>query len=154
MRHCSDRYGDTFRLRIGEGLRGCAARSCRVPAGGDRRDLDRGHHPLRGGGARPERAAPALPALRGADLYPEPEAFRPERFLDGGPQPYAWIPFGGGVRRCLGASMAMTEMRVVLTTLLRQAAIAPARAGKPARERRQTLSFGPDGVRVLLREAA
>jgi cytochrome P450 len=50
--------------------------------------------------------------------------------------------------------MAMTEMRVVLTTLLRQAAIAPARAGKPARERRQTLSFGPDGVRVLLREAA
>ena len=49
-----------------------------------------------------------------ADLYPEPFAFRPERFLESPPTTYGWIPFGGGVRRCLGAAFAELEMRVVL----------------------------------------
>ena len=58
-----------------------------------------------------------LPAIAAVhmrpDLYPEPHEFRPERFLDGGAESYAWIPFGGGVRRCIGASFAQVEMRVV-----------------------------------------
>ena len=53
-----------------------------------------------------------------ADRYPEPYAFRPERFLDGAPATYAWIPFGGGVRRCLGAAFAEMEMRVALAAIL------------------------------------
>ncbi len=56
---------------------------------------------------------------RRADVYPQPDAFRPERFLDGAkPGAYAWVPFGGGVRRCLGAAFAHFEMRIVLRELL------------------------------------
>ena len=50
---------------------------------------------------------------RRADLYPQPGAFQPERFLGpDAPDTYTWVPFGGGTRRCLGASFALTEMRV------------------------------------------
>jgi cytochrome P450 family 135 len=54
---------------------------------------------------------------RRADIYPDPLAFRPERFLEGQGGTYTWIPFGGGVRRCLGASFAQLEMRIALQTL-------------------------------------
>jgi cytochrome P450 family 135 len=64
---------------------------------------------------------------RRADLYPEPQAFRPERFLGpGAPDTYTWIPFGGGTRRCLGAMFALTEMRIVLRRVLERAALRPA----------------------------
>jgi cytochrome P450 len=55
---------------------------------------------------------------RRADLYPEPLAFRPERFIGKKTNPYEWVPFGGGVRRCLGMAFALHEMKIVLATLL------------------------------------
>ncbi len=70
-----------------------------------------------------------------ADVYPEPFAFRPERFLEGAPDTYAWIPFGGGIRRCIGAAFAEFEMRIVLREVLtrcelRKASPAPEKIGR------------------------
>ena len=66
-------------------------------------------------------------------LYPpDPQAFRPERFLDGAPEPYTWVPFGGGVRRCLGAAFAQLEMNVVISTILARVQL---RARRPASEK-------------------
>ncbi len=58
---------------------------------------------------------------RRADVYPEPHAFRPERFLETKPGTYTWIPFGGGVRRCLGAAFALYELQIVLQAIVRSA---------------------------------
>ncbi len=58
--------------------------------------------------------------------HPDPDEFRPERFLDSRPAPWAWVPFGGGVKRCIGASFAMCELVTVLHTLLREACLEPA----------------------------
>jgi cytochrome P450 len=71
---------------------------------------------------------PSIRAIhRRADLYPQPAAFRPERFLgEDAPDTYTWLPFGGGTRRCLGASFALMEMRIVLARVLERAALAPA----------------------------
>jgi cytochrome P450 family 135 len=61
---------------------------------------------------------------RRADLYPDPGSFQPDRFLGpDAPDTYTWIPFGGGTRRCLGASFALTEMRVVLGRVLERCAL-------------------------------
>ncbi len=69
---------------------------------------------------------------RDPNIYPDPDRFIPERFLDNPPGTYTWIPFGGGVRRCLGAAFAQFEMAVVLRELVRRREVLPA---NPASER-------------------
>jgi len=64
---------------------------------------------------------------RRPELYPDPAAFRPERWLGVRPNPYTFLPFGGGVRRCLGASFAETEMRAVLRAIVGTVRLGPAR---------------------------
>jgi cytochrome P450 len=86
------------------------------------------------------------------DLYPDAGAFRPERFLeDDAPGGYAWIPFGGGVRRCLGAAFAQEEMRIVLREIVLHADVAPASA-RAERARMRNVTLAPrHGGRVVLR---
>ena len=62
---------------------------------------------------------------RREDLYPNAAAFRPERFLDGGAKSYTWLPFGGGIRRCIGAALAQAEMAEVLRVILKRVELAP-----------------------------
>jgi len=89
------------------------------------------------------------------DLYPAPYEFRPERFLDSTPPPFAWIPFGGGVRRCLGAAFAELEMRIVIETVLSRVELAGSSRGEE-RIARRNVTFAPrHGVRVrVLRRRA
>jgi cytochrome P450 len=85
------------------------------------------------------------------DIYPEPRAFRPERFLGTAPGTYTWIPFGGGRRRCLGASFAVQEMKVVLRATLRRYDLTAA-SQRPETTRRRSITFSPaGGTTVVLR---
>jgi cytochrome P450 family 135 len=85
---------------------------------------------------------------RNPEIYPEPERFRPERFIERPPGTYTWIPFGGGVRRCLGASFAEFEMGVVLRELVNRRRIRP--VGGPERSVRSTITNVPErGGEVL-----
>ena len=77
------------------------------------------------------------------DVYPDPFAFRPERFLDEPPGTYTWIPFGGGVRRCLAASFAELEMKRVLRTVLSEVELSPVEGGSE-HVTRSAISFSPD----------
>ena len=85
-----------------------------------------------------------------SDVYPEPHAFRPERFLDHKPGTYTWMPFGGGIRRCLGATLAMAEQRVVLHAIAaRTDLIAP--DPNPERPRQRNVTMIPNrGGRVVV----
>jgi cytochrome P450 family 135 len=86
---------------------------------------------------------------RRPELYPEPERFRPERWLGQSPGTYEWIPFGGGVRRCLGAPFAMLEMHEVLRAVAQRWRLAPDRArDEPVRRRAVTLTPSR-GARVV-----
>src|SRR5271165_1493215 len=78
-------------------------------------ELQVGEHSLPAG----TRVVPAIYlANRNPRVYDDPGEFRPERFLDSGPETFSWIPFGGGIRRCIGASFAMQEMKLILRTVL------------------------------------
>ena len=97
-----------------------------------------------------------LPAIAAVhmrpDLYPAPEEFRPERFLDEGAESYSWIPFGGGVRRCIGASFAQVEMRVVLGEVLRRVRLR-ADSQRPERPQVRHVTVVPSrGCRVVVEE--
>jgi cytochrome P450 len=84
------------------------------------------------------------------DLYPDAHAFRPERFLAKPPATYSWIPFGGGVRRCLGAAFAEFEMRVVLEDVLSRCELRSA-SRRPERIARRNITFSPSrGTPVVL----
>jgi cytochrome P450 len=92
------------------------------------------------------------------DIYPEPHVFRPERFLEseGGQAPgtYTWLPFGGGRRRCLGASFAMLEMKIVLRAVVQQNTLLPA-SERPETPRRRSITISPSrGCEVILRARA
>jgi len=86
---------------------------------------------------------------RREDIYPEANRFRPERFLEQPAGTYTWIPFGGGVRRCLGASFAMFEMKTVLQAVASQLSLSPARP-EPERIRRRAITLTPSaGAQVV-----
>jgi cytochrome P450 len=84
------------------------------------------------------------------DVYPDPFAFRPERFLEKPPGTYTWIPFGGGRRRCLGASFAMLEMKLAIAAALRRFTVAPAPQLERTRRRAITISPRRGALTVLL----
>jgi cytochrome P450 len=90
------------------------------------------------------------------DLYPDPFAFRPERWLDSEgavrkPGTYEWIPFGGGIRRCLGAALAMAEMRVVLTTMAHRLDLEADRPEPERAHHRNVTMIPARGGRVVVR---
>jgi cytochrome P450 len=87
---------------------------------------------------------------RRADLYPDPGAFKPERFLESdAPDTYTWVPFGGGTRRCIGASFALMEMRIVLQRVLERASLRPA-DDEPEQIQFRAITLAPrNGTRVV-----
>jgi cytochrome P450 len=89
---------------------------------------------------------------RNPRVYEDPEEFRPERFLEDGPDTFSWIPFGGGIRRCIGASFAQLEMRLILRTMLSE--LQPSVPAGPWRKgewvRRRAITLVPAaGARVV-----
>jgi cytochrome P450 len=84
------------------------------------------------------------------DVYPDPFAFRPERFLASKPGTYTWIPFGGGIRRCLGATLAMAEQRVVMRTIAERVDLAAAKPRSERAQQRNVTMIPRRGGRVIV----
>lgn len=90
-------------------------------------------------------------ASRNPEIYPDPYKFRPERFIDGAPDTYSWIPFGGGVRRCIGAAFATFEMKVVLREILTRTHLT-APDPTPERMRRRNVTIVPSHGTTVVAE--
>jgi cytochrome P450 len=85
------------------------------------------------------------------DLYPDPFSFRPERWLDQKPGTYEWIPFGGGIRRCLGAALAMAEQRIVLREMAERLDIEAADPEPEHAKHRNVTMIPSKGGKVIIR---
>jgi cytochrome P450 family 135 len=117
--------------------------------------------PMEIGGRLLPAGASIVPSIhlvhRRGDIYPRPHEFLPERFLEaeGGRAPgtYTWIPFGGGVRRCLGAAFAQFEMETVLRELLLRRTLAPSRAGSERVYRRAITETPRHDAEVVMQRA-
>lgn len=92
-------------------------------------------------------------AHRRPQAWPDPTAFRPERFLDGAPEPYSYLPFGGGVRRCAGAAFATLEMKEVLRAVAARFALRPAAPRRTERMRRRSVTLVPAQGATIVPEA-
>ena len=147
---------DEERLPRGHGQGGpAAAAGAADRAAAADQAAGRDRRPQLSGRARRSRPASTSSTTTRAST-PSPYAFRPERFLEASPGTYSWIPFGGGVRRCLGASFAQLEMRIALRAILSEVEVTSALAGREGAGRRSiTLSprrGTPISVRPRVRE--
>ena len=123
-----------------------------LPLGGARRMVEGS----RCGPAHPSRRGPVLVDLlwgvhNDPALYPDPAAFRPTRFLDSPPDSYAFLAFGGGAHRCLGASLAQLEIKSALSGMVGRYELRPARAGVAAPVRRAITLVPEGGGRIVVR---
>ncbi len=117
--------------------------------------------PLQVGARELPAGARVVPSIyltnRNPKVYDAPKEFRPERFLDKPPETFSWIPFGGGIRRCIGASFATLEMKLILQTILSELAPElPAKGGRLWRRgewnQRRAITLVPAaGARVVWR---
>jgi cytochrome P450 len=88
------------------------------------------------------------------DIYPNSQQFKPERFLERQFSPYEFLPFGGGIRRCIGEALALFEMKLVLATILQRYELALADQ-RPERPKRRGVTFAPErGVKMVMRSAS
>ena len=110
--------------------------------------------PVDVGGHRIPAGAVVAPAIglvhEDPDNYPEPDDFRPERFLAGQPAPNTWIPFGGGARRCLGAGFAQLEAAIVLGEVLRRFDVTPDRRRREHRRAHNITLVPSRGARIAV----
>jgi cytochrome P450 len=86
---------------------------------------------------------------RRADLYPQPRSFQPERFLGDAAGTYTWIPFGGGVRRCVAVVFAQLEMKRVIQAVLSEVDLRPAES-RSENAARSSVSFAPAGGATVI----
>jgi cytochrome P450 len=87
---------------------------------------------------------------RRPEVYPDPYAFNPARFLDKGPETYSWLPFGGGTRRCIGAAFAQLEMTVVMRTIAQSVRMEAAQPEAEQIGRRAIVLAPKQGSRVVV----
>ena len=91
---------------------------------------------------------------RRGDLFDAPDEFRPERFLGTTPDPYHWLPFGGGINRCLGGHMAMFEARVLLRTILQEMTFVPEASAAESQQAQTVLLLPRQRAKVTMRGRA